>query len=353
MVLERVHVLVGQCVSQSGNAFWNTMSTELTLSVDAIRKEIESCDCWHEFQLTRSLRGGTGLGSLPVLIMKIRENHADRITVIFSVYPSPKVSDIVEQYDDTLTIRQLSENGDETFVFDSDALYNISQNILKKPKYAKLNWVISLVMDGIAASLRSRFSGKLNRANLVLHFLLLLKHILLHVHILDIVKVTEQEITDQKWSSRNFLANEKQQDSNSAIQAVGDEIAKVEQKMSDDFVARIPNNIKSSITSAYINEWHICQLYHFKINLTNTYIRPQFDQSYIKEKSNNDRFKQKQQNYFSKCWICSFGRCATLTKIITITVLLTIIALLKNDVMRNRITHGYQCMTIILSYNYS
>ena len=70
--------------------------------------------------------------------------------------------------------------------------------------------------------------------------------------------MTVQEITDQMWSSRNFLANVKPEDGkylsascgyrgNLATQEVDDEIAKVQQKMSDDFVTWIPNNIKSSI----------------------------------------------------------------------------------------------------------
>merc|ERR1712152_76029 len=67
-----------------------------------------------------------------------------------------------------------------------------------------------------------------------------------------------QELTDQMWSSRNFLANVKSEDGkyltascayrgNIATQEVDDEIAKIQQKMADDFVTWIPNNIKSSI----------------------------------------------------------------------------------------------------------
>ena len=82
--------------------------------------------------------------------MKIRDNCPDRITATFSVYPCPKLSD-----------HQLLENSDETLVIDNEALYNISHNILKQqqPKYAELNWVISLVMSGIDASLILRFTG--------------------------------------------------------------------------------------------------------------------------------------------------------------------------------------------------
>ena len=56
--------------------------------VDAIRKEAESCDCPH------SLGGGTGSGLGTSLLMKITDNYPDNMTATFSVYQSPKVSDI-------------------------------------------------------------------------------------------------------------------------------------------------------------------------------------------------------------------------------------------------------------------
>ena len=109
--------------------------------VDVIRREAECCDCSQGFQITHGLGGGTvsGLGTL--LLMKMRDNYPDRMTATFSVYPSPKVSDVVvEPYNATLSIHQLLENSDETFVIDNEALYNISHNILKQqqPKYAEL-----------------------------------------------------------------------------------------------------------------------------------------------------------------------------------------------------------------------
>merc|ERR1711902_20125 len=74
----------------------------------------------------------------------------------------------------------------------------------------------------------------------------------------DKVKLTVQELTDQMWSSRNFLSNVKSEDGKYltascgyrgaiATNEVDDEIAKIQAKMADDFVAWIPNNIKSSI----------------------------------------------------------------------------------------------------------
>jgi len=173
-----------------------------------------------------------------------------------------------EPYNATLSIHQLLENSDETFVIDNEALFSISHNVLKQkePKYADLNWVISMVMSGITASLR--FSGKLNGdlrkmgVNLVpfprLHFFLLAQAPLFAPGQGAKVKLTVQELTDQMWSSRNFLSNVKSEDGKYltascayrgkiATQEIDDEVAKIQQKMADDFVTWIPNNIKSSV----------------------------------------------------------------------------------------------------------
>merc|ERR1712079_54671 len=124
-------------------------------TVDIIRRETEGYDCPQGFQLTQSIGGGTGSGMGTLLLLKIRDNYPDRITATFSVYPSPKVSDVVVEP------------------------YNALKQ--QEPKYADLNWVISMTMSGITASLR--FRGKLNGdlrkmgTNLVpfprLHFFLL------------------------------------------------------------------------------------------------------------------------------------------------------------------------------------
>ena len=72
------------------------------------------------------------------------------------------------------------------------------------------------------------------------------------------VKLTVQELTDQMWSSRNFLSNVKSEDGKYltascayrgkiSTQEIDDEVAKVQAKMEEDFVSWIPNNIKSSV----------------------------------------------------------------------------------------------------------
>lgn len=179
--------------------------------IDVVRKEAEKCDCLQGFQITHSLGGGTGSGLGTLLLLKIRDAYPDRITCTFSVYPSPKVSDVVvEPYNATLSIHQLLENSDETFVIDNEALYNISHNVLKQkqPRYTDLNWVISLVMSGITASLR--FPGKLNGdlrkmgVNLVpfprLHFFLIAQAPLYSAADKDMVNINVQELTEDRKS---------------------------------------------------------------------------------------------------------------------------------------------------------
>ena len=101
--------------------------------VDVIRREAEGCDCPQGFQICQSIGGGTDSGLGTLLLLKIRDNYPDRITCTFSIYPSPKVSDVVvEPYNATLSIHQLLENSDETFVIDNEALFNSSHNVLKR-----------------------------------------------------------------------------------------------------------------------------------------------------------------------------------------------------------------------------
>merc|ERR1712077_6209 len=104
---------------------------------------------------------GSGMGTL--LISKIREEYPDRIMNTFSVVPSPKVSDTVEEpYNATLSVHQLVENTDETYCIDNEALYDICFRTLKltTPTYGDLNHLVSLTMSGVTTCLR--FPGQLN-----------------------------------------------------------------------------------------------------------------------------------------------------------------------------------------------
>ena len=63
--------------------------------MDTCRVEIEACDCPQGFQVTHSLGGGTGSGLGTLMLSKMRTAFPDKVSCTFSVYPSPKVSDVV------------------------------------------------------------------------------------------------------------------------------------------------------------------------------------------------------------------------------------------------------------------
>ncbi|XP_041804332.1 tubulin beta-2B chain-like isoform X6 [Chelmon rostratus] len=131
-----------------------TEGAELVDSVlDVVRKESENCDCLQGFQLTHSLGGGTGSGMGTLLISKIREEYPDRIMNTFSVMPSPKVSDtVVEPYNATLSVHQLVENTDETFIGNSTAIQELFRRISEQftamfRRKAFLHWYTGEGMD--------------------------------------------------------------------------------------------------------------------------------------------------------------------------------------------------------------
>merc|ERR1711897_25217 len=106
--------------------------------MDATRKLAEDCDQLQGFQVCQSIGGGTGSGMGTLLISKVREEYPDRIMATYSVFPSPKVSDVVvEPYNSLLSIHQLIENADEVSVIDNEALYDICFTTMdiKKPTF--------------------------------------------------------------------------------------------------------------------------------------------------------------------------------------------------------------------------
>jgi len=249
-----------------------TEGADLIESVmDVIRKEVENCDCPQGFQICHSLGGGTGSGMGTLVLLKLHDIYPDRILTSFSVYPSPRVSDtVVEPYNATLSTHQLLENADETFIIDNEALYNISQNVLKQsePAYNDLNFLISCVMAGVTASLR--FPGKLNGdlrklgVNLVpfprLHFFLIAQAPLQSESNKNYQKNNVQQMTNQCFSPTNFFANVNPDDGkymtasllfrgDIATQEVDQNVEKRQTANSDDFVEWIPNNMKTSVVT--------------------------------------------------------------------------------------------------------
>lgn len=133
--------------------------------MDAVRKEAEGCDSIQGFQLAHSLGGGTGSGLGTLILYYLREEFPDRILSAASVFPSPKVSEIViEPYNATLAVHQLIETTDEVFSFDNEALYDICFRTLRldTTTYSDLNHVISTTLSGVTTCLR--FPGQVSKS---------------------------------------------------------------------------------------------------------------------------------------------------------------------------------------------
>jgi tubulin beta len=185
--------------------------------MDVTRKEAEDCDAIQGFQMCHSIGGGTGSGMGTLLLSKVREEYPDRIMSTYSVFPSPKVSDVVvEPYNALLSIHQLIENADEVSVIDNEALFDILVSKLKitKPMFKDLNTLVSKAMSGTTACLR--FPGQLNSdlrklgVNLIpfprLHFFLIGVAPMLAEKDRSYSNITVKELVDQVSSASSLMA---------------------------------------------------------------------------------------------------------------------------------------------------
>jgi len=185
--------------------------------MDATRKAAEDCDLLQGFQVCHSIGGGTGSGMGTLLISKVREEYPDRIMSTYSIFPSPKVSDVVvEPYNSLLSIHQLIENADEVSVIDNEALYDILFRTLKQktPQFKDLNALIAKTMAGTTSCLR--FPGQLNSdlrklgVNLIpfprLHFFIVGCAPLTSEDSKQFRKISAKDLTEQAFDARNMMA---------------------------------------------------------------------------------------------------------------------------------------------------
>jgi len=248
-----------------------TEGAEIVDSVmEVVRREAEAAECLQGFQVSHSLGGGTGAGLGTLLISKIREEYPDRMMSTFSVFPGPNASDtVVEPYNATLSIHQLVENTDATFVIDNEALYKIFSDTLKvkNPSYEQLNSLIALVMSGVTTCLR--FPGQLNAdlrklcVNMVpfprLHFFLVGFAPLVPAGSENYISSSVSELTSQMFDGRHLMAAADPSKGryltfasvfrgNVSMKQVDEQMMSAQRKASN-FVEWIPNNIKTAVCS--------------------------------------------------------------------------------------------------------
>lgn len=247
-----------------------TEGAELIDSVlDVVRKEAEGCDQLQGFQMTHSIGGGTGAGMGTLLLSKVREEYPDRIMSTYSVVPTPSVSDtVVEPYNATLSVHQLVENSDASYMIDNDALYAICYRTLKltTPTYGDLNHLISAAMAGTTCSLR--FPGQLNcdlrklATNMIpfprLHFFMVGFAPITSMGSQQYRALTVPELTQQMFDAKNMMCAADPRHGRyltcaamfrgrMSANEVDEQMLNVQNKNSSYFVEWIPNNIKSSI----------------------------------------------------------------------------------------------------------
>jgi tubulin beta len=203
-----------------------------------------------------------------LLISKVREEYPDKMMCTFSVYPSPKVSDVVvEPYNGILSIQQLIENADEVVVLDNEALYDICFRELgeKGPTFRELNHLVASSMSGITCCLR--FAGQLNSdlrkigVNLIpfprLHFFLVSNAPLFNPKDAKYVNIKVAQLTEQAFSANNMMAacdpRAGKYMSVSLVyrgkmstKDIDEQVIMVQQRNASFFCEWIPNNIKSS-----------------------------------------------------------------------------------------------------------
>lgn len=238
--------------------------------LDAARKEAENTNCLQGFQICQSIGGGTGSGMGTLLISKIREEYPDRMMYTYTVIPSPKVSDtVVEPYNAVLSMHQLVENVDATYVLDNEAMYDICFNTLKlpQPTYGDLNHLISAAMCGVTCSIR--FPGQLNcdlrklAVNLIpfprLHFFMPGFTPLTSRQTQTYRNLSVSDVVQQTFDAKNMLCaadprhgkylscSVNFRGKKLSTKEIDHEIADILTKNSAFFVDWIPNNCKTSV----------------------------------------------------------------------------------------------------------
>jgi len=238
--------------------------------LDQLRKEAEATECLQGFQVCHSLGGGTGSGMGSLLISKIREEYPDRMLSTFSVFPSPKISDVVvEAYNAVLSIHQLLENANAVFTIDNEALHDVCNRTLKikEPSFADMNSLVSGVMSGVTASLR--FPGQLNSdlrklcVNLTpfprLHFFMIGLAPLQSMQNKTYQNMSVAELVSQMFDPKNMMAacdprtgryltaSAMFRGEKLSPNEIDEQLLKLQLKSYENFVEWIPNNIKSSV----------------------------------------------------------------------------------------------------------
>jgi tubulin beta len=235
---------------------------------DQTRKIVEACSALQGITTIQSNGGGTGSGCCSSLWENLFNEYTSTVHMTYSIYPSPKVSDVVvEPYNCVLTQNHLIEHIHQVVCLDNEALYNIAYDTLEipSPAYDDLNRLCSLVMCGITSSLR--FPGQLNidlRKTLINLVPMLRLHFLtpsfapLHTRKVDDYRnFSVADLTTQAFDANNlmcavdprsgmFLTASVIYRGDVPTQQVDEETLRIQTQYSNNFVDWIPHNVKTA-----------------------------------------------------------------------------------------------------------
>ncbi|KAL7676176.1 hypothetical protein ACOME3_002432 [Neoechinorhynchus agilis] len=249
---------------------YHTYGSELIDSImDLARREAETCDCMQGFQMIHSLGGGCGSGTGSLVLSRMKDEFPDRITLTMSVVPSKFVSDTVtEPYNAVLSINELIKSCDITFCVDNEALYRISNSLLKlpRPTFGDLNHLASMSLAGATTCLR--FPGQLNAdlrklaTNMIpfpnLHFFIPGFAPLQSRGNQPYARTTVPELIRQCFDPRNMMAacdprNGKYLTAACILRGrmstreVDEQVMNIQSKNSAYFIEWVPNNLKTAV----------------------------------------------------------------------------------------------------------
>ncbi|VDL93422.1 unnamed protein product [Schistocephalus solidus] len=143
--------------------FYTVGEQMIELTMDRIRKVMDTCSMPQGFLIFHSLGGGTGSGFASLLISRLSEDYRKRTKIELVVYPAPRLaSAVVEPYNSVLTTHTCIELSEVVFLMDNEAVWEICRRNLdiRRPSFTNINRILAQVISSLTAALR--FDGQLN-----------------------------------------------------------------------------------------------------------------------------------------------------------------------------------------------
>ncbi|KAH8828814.1 beta-1 and beta-2 tubulin [Flagelloscypha sp. PMI_526] len=132
--------------------------------LEVVRREAEKSECLQGFQLIHSVGAATGGGMGSLLLNRLRDEYLHSMISSFTIAPGPNSQSALGPYNFLLSMVNLIETCDLSFLIDNQVLYDlVSRKFnITFPQCSDFNPVISQVMAGITSSFRFPSQNSLN-----------------------------------------------------------------------------------------------------------------------------------------------------------------------------------------------